>query len=627
MTKNNELVLVAISLVMLVAGWLTHLAGGPEALRLVLLSISAISASTRTFPEAIHILKSLRLDVDVLMFAAAIGAGTLGAYEEGAFLLFLFGAGSAGESLAMGKARSAIESLTRLAPDTVIKLDDDNRETLVKVDEIRAGDRVLIRPYDRIAVDSVIIQGGSAIDQSSITGESIPIEKSPDDEIFSGTQNGEGRLIVKVLRAAGESTLARIIKLVAEAQSQKSRTQLFTDKIESIYVPIVFVITLMLLTLPPLIGFQPQKFPDSIWRGWFYQAMAFLTAASPCALAIGTPAAVLCGIAKSAKIGVLIKGGAHLEALAAIKAIAMDKTGTLTTGHPTVNQIVTIESFDPDRALAIAASIEQHGNHPLGAAIVAAARSRKLQLPQADEVSQQAGLGMDAVIAGERYSVGKSSVAGPIEAWPTQMQEAYRAIVASGQALVAVSKNSQVIALLGLIDQPRESARSAISRFQENGVEEIAMLTGDHAMAAQMIAKNLGLGTVHADLHPEQKLDIIEKMSQRHGAVAMIGDGVNDAPALAKAHIGIAIGAAGTQVAMETADVVLMGNDLTRLADAMMLARRAKRIITQNMVIALGVICVVAPLSALGFTSLGIAVLLHEGSTIVVVLNGLRLLR
>jgi Cd2+/Zn2+-exporting ATPase len=625
--RNNELVLVAIAAITLLGGWITYMSDGPQWVRLSLLAISAICASTRTFPEAVSILLRFRLDVDVLMFAAAIGAASMGKFEEGAFLLFLFGLGSAGEHLAMGRARRAIEALTHLAPDTALRLDEAAQPHTVKADVLVSGDRILVRPFDRVAVDARIVEGVSELDQSSITGESVPVAKNIGDEIFSGTLNGEGKLIATVLRPVKDSTLARIVRMVEEAQESKSTTQRFTDRIEAFYVPIVFIVTLLIIVIPPLIGIVPRMDQTSLWRGWFYQAMGFLTAASPCALAIGTPAAVLCGVAKAARIGVLIKGGAHLESLARVTAVAMDKTGTLTSGKPTVAQIVTVSSIDADRVLAICAAIERHGNHPLGTAIVEAAKSRAIELPEADDVSQQAGVGMVGRIDRVAYAIGKVTLAGDVDRWPAALREAQERLVSEGCTLVVLTQDTRPVAIIGLLDQPRSSAKAAIDALHASGVKHIAMLTGDHAAAADSVAKSLGINSVHADLLPEQKLALIDSLTNEYGPVAMIGDGVNDAPALARAEVGIAIGAAGTQVAMETADVVLMGNDLTRLADALDLSHRARRIVIQNLVIALGVICIVAPLAAFGFATLGLAVLLHEGSTVVVVLNALRLLR
>lgn len=618
--RNDEIGLIVISGLLLLAGYLVYLFDGPQWGRIALLLGSAIAASTRTFPKALQILARFRVDVDVLMFAAAIGAAALGHYEDGALLLFLFGLGAAGEELSLGRARRAIESLATLAPDTAIRLDDADRETTVNADDLQPGDRILIRPFDRIAVDATVIDGASEVDQSSITGESIPVAKIVGQTLFSGTLNGEGRLIARVLRPTGESTLARIVRMVEQAQEQKGATQRFTDRVEAVYVPIVFLATLVLIVLPPLLT-------EVTWGIAFYRAMAFMIAASPCALAIGTPAAVLCGIARAARMGMLVKGGAHLESLARVKAIALDKTGTLTEGRPAVRDIVTAAGVTLDEALALAAAIEQDANHPLATAIVAAARDRKLPLPQASNIEQRAGQAIAGVIDGHTVAVGKRAEGGEDASWSNDLRQAAERLQAEGQTLVAVARDGVAIAVIGLIDQPRASASHAITALHAAGVEHIAILTGDHAAAARSIARAVGVTDIHADLLPEQKLQLIDDLSARYGPVAMVGDGVNDAPALARAHVGVAMGAAGTQVAMETADLVLMGHDLSRLADALHLAQRARRIIAENLVLALGVIAIVAPLAALGYAQLGVAVLLHEGSTCVVVLNALRLLR
>ncbi len=622
---------------LLLAGWGTHVLGGPDWLRVSLILLSVVLTSLRTFPEAIDRLKHFTLDVDVLMFAAAIGASSLGAFEEGALLLFLFGLGHAGEELATGRSRRAIEALTRLAPESAMRLDENGQGQLVKLDELAVGDRVRVKPFDRMPIDGEIIEGSSDVDESSLTGESVPISKSVAASVFAGTMNGAGMLVIKTTRLASDSTLARIIKLVEDAQSQKSPTQLFTDKIERFYVPSVMILTLLLIVVPPSFGWTSHKSPQHPWGGWFYQAMAFLTAASPCALAIGTPTAILCGIAHAAKIGVLIKGGAHLETLGKIRAIAFDKTGTLTTGKPTVDRIVAVDSISIADAMRLAAAVDQHTSHPFAASIVKAARERMPNaennghLPDVDDLIQIPGEGATGRVEGQRIGVGKSTLAGPIDRWPALLRESHQSMQNEGLATATVTREGLPVAVIGLLDKPREQAIATIKRLHEIGVTELSMLTGDHHAVAQTIATRLGIDHVHADLLPKQKLEIIDSLMKEHRYVAMIGDGVNDAPALAKASLGIAMGAAAghgaADVAIETADVVLMGQDIMRLADAIELARKARRVIAQNLIIALGVICVVAPIAALGFAGLGWAVVLHEGSTVVVVLNSLRILR
>lgn len=631
------LIPIGVGGLLLFGGWLTHWLGGPTWLRVSLLLASAVLTSLRTFPEAIHRLRHFTLDVDVLMFAAAIGASSLGHYEEGALLLFLFGLGHAGEELATGRSRRAIEALTQLAPESALRVNAEGQTQTVKLSELVVGDLVRVKPFDRMPIDGDVVEGNSDVDESSLTGESVPIAKSAGTSVFAGTMNGAGMLVIRTTRLASESTLSRIIKLVEDAQSQKSPTQLFTDRIERFYVPCVMIVTVLIIILPPLMGFPSRKSPEHPWGGWFYQAMAFLTAASPCALAIGTPTAILCGIAHAAKMGVLIKGGAHLETLGKIKAIAFDKTGTLTAGRPTVDRVVTIDSISVAEAIRLAAAVDQHTSHPFAASIVNAARTQMGKsennghLPDADELVQIPGEGVRGRVEGQLISVGKSTLGGSIDTWPAALRESHETMQREGLATATVVRDGDPVAVIGLLDKPRENAIATIRRLHEIGVRELSMLTGDHAAVAQTIASRLGIDVVHADLLPQHKLEIIDRLVQKHQYVAMIGDGVNDAPALAKASLGIAMGAAAghgaADVAIETADVVLMGQDLMRLADGIELARKSRRIIAQNLTIALGIIAVVAPLSALGFAGLGWAVTLHEGSTVVVVLNSLRLLR
>jgi Cd2+/Zn2+-exporting ATPase len=612
-----QLALVLLGGLFLVNGLLVHLLEGPHWLRLTLLALSALCTSTETFPEAISALRQRRLDVDVLMFVAAAGAAALGHYEEGAFLLFLFGLGAAGEHLALSRARRSIRALTEVAPEQATVLRDGEGERIVAVAQVRVGDRVLVRPFDRLPVDGRVESGASAVNQATLTGESTPVDKREGDEVFAGSINGEGRLIVEVTRPATDTTLARVIRMVEEAQASKSPTQLFTDKIERFYVPAVFVVTLALIALPPLLT-------EMTFGVAFYRAMAFLTAASPCALAIGTPAAILCGVARAAQIGVLLKGGAYLEALGKTRAIAFDKTGTLTRGRPAVVRVDPAEGLDEPGLLALAAAVESQVTHPLADAIVEEATARGITIEEALEVRQVSGTGASALVQGRRITVGK-----PGAGHPTPDERTRRAIedaMGQGMTAVVVADEARVLGLIGIADQLRDEAPRVLRSLHAMGIRHMTMLTGDHEAAAHAIAERVGLDAWNAGLLPEDKLRVIDELRARHGPVAMVGDGVNDAPALAKADIGIAMGAAGADVAMETADIVLMGSDLDHLPQAIGLSRFARRIITQNLVIALGVIAVVSPLAALGFAKLALAVLLHEGSTVVVVLNSLRLL-
>ncbi len=622
----HKLLMGLVGGILCAAAFITHRLDGPDTLRYLLVSASFIIAGWYTAIDTVLVLRRFQFDIDVLMFAAAIGAALLGHYEEGAFLLVLFALGGAGEELAMDKARRAIEALAELAPETATRLGDDDQETLVRVEELAIGDRVIVKPFERVPADGVVIRGISAIDESPLTGESVPVDKSPGQPVFAGTINGDGLLVAEVTRHAAESTLARIITLVNEAQTTKSPTQVFTDKVERYYVPLVLIGTLALILVPPLLGLRPRLMPETLWAGWFYQAMAFLTAASPCALAIGTPAAVLSGIARAARIGVLIKGGVHLENLGRVRVIAFDKTGTLTRGRPVVTDIATLDGLDESTVLALTAAVERSSSHPLASAIVHEAEHRKLTPLTATEATQLPGMGVRGIVDGRAVAAGRAEMIldGHPQAEP--IHAALARFAQEGKSTVAVTVDEKPAAVIALADRPRDNAADTIARLKRIGIRRVIMLTGDKHPVAQRIAADLGVDEFHAELLPEDKLDLVGRLRDRHGEIAMIGDGVNDAPALAAATVGIAMGGAGTDVALETADVALMADDLRKLPDAIGLSRFSRRIIAQNLTIALGVIGVLAPLAALGYAFLGVAVLFHEGSTIVVVLNSLRLL-
>ena len=613
---NRELLLVTISGFLLLAGIFSSAFGGHFAVRVSLLAASAALSSTSTFVAAIEVLRRFRVDVDVLMFVGAFGAAALGHYEEGAFLLFLFGLGSAGEALALDRAKRAIDALTDLAPDTADRIEPDGSTVRVPVAEIIVGDHVAVHPFSRVPVDGNVVHGQSAIDQSAVTGESIPLDKSEGDGVFAGTVNGEGELVVQVTKSAGESTLAKIMRMVEEAQSAKSPAERFTERIEHIYVPIVFVMTAAVIVLPPF--FQWEDWSVSVYRG-----IAFLVAASPCAVAIGTPAAILCGLGRSARLGVLMKGGAALESLGRMKAVALDKTGTITLGRPKVVEVIATGNVVPQEVIGLAAAVEQNVQHPLAQAIVLEAKSQSVVLPRTGAVRQIAGQGAVAEIGGLDIAVGRASM-GVVGVSATK---AVQQLATGGSTVVIVFRAGAAIGVIGLADQPRPEATAAVDDLYALGVRSVAMITGDHAGAAASVAAAVGIDDVRSDLLPEDKLAIIEELRREYGSVAMVGDGVNDAPALAAADVGVAMGAAGTDVAMETADVVLMGSDLQLLTDAVALSQACRRMIMQNLLIALSVICIVSPLAVVGIADLGPAVILHEGSTIVVVLNALRLLR
>ncbi len=621
MHERWELVLVGLAGVFLLIGWAGETFFGlPAAVALVFFLLSYMAGGYDISTHAIPGLFRGKFDTDVLMLAAAAGAAVLGEWAEGAFLLFLFGLGHAGEHYALDRARNAVNALGELMPSTArVKVDGQLVER--PVGHLRIDNVVFVPPGERIPVDGRVLNGNGTVDQSSITGESVPVYKKPGDEVFAGTINEDAGLDVKVTRLAKDNTLARVMKLVAEAQSQQSPSQRFAEKFTARFVPAVLIFVLLVIAVPPLLGWMPLR--DS-----FYTAMLLLVAASPCALALGTPASVLAGIAQAARNGVLIKGGAHLENLGGLKVMAFDKTGTLTHGKFKVIDIVPVNGYPADEVLALAASVEQGSNHPLARAVVEAAHEKGLPLKPAVDLVNFAGRGLRCTINGQVAKVGSINFFHDSPDLP--LDEAVRKIVSvmqtDGTTIMVVQQSNEFLGVIGLSDTVRLGIRPILNRLREIGMETLVMLTGDSEDVARNAGAELGVTDVRAGLLPEQKQSAIQELQKTVGRTAMVGDGVNDAPALASATVGIAMGGAGTAVALETADIALMGDDLTKLPFAVGLSRASRRIIRQNLGIALGVIGLLIVTSVLGVIELSWAVVLHEGSSVVVVLNALRLL-
>lgn len=574
-------------------------------------------------------------DIDQLMLVAAIGAAFIGHWSDAALLLVLFSLGHALEGYAMNRARTAIESLGELAPATARRKDNPNVE--VPVEDLQIRDVVIVRPNERIPADGAVISGESAVDESAITGESLPADKKPlassllessllqgieidalptDSRVFAGTLNGSSAIEVLVLRVAADSTLTRVVELVAEAETQISPTQRLTNRIVRVFVPSVLALVAFLIVVPPVLG---EAFSES-----FARAMAVLVAASPCALAIATPSAVLAAIARAARSGILVKGGGPLEALGSVKAVAFDKTGTLTMGEPALTDIRPIDGTTEAELLATALAVERSSDHPIARAITARASQLvdAAERLEAQDITSVTGKGINGVVEGDLVRVGSARLFD--EGVPPEIAEVLLQLEIDGRTTMVVHRGSRFLGVLGVMDTARAEAKDTIIALQRLGIETVVMLSGDNQRVASAVGIQVGISDARGGLLPADKVAVINELADA-GGVAMIGDGVNDAPALAAANVGIAMGAAGSDVALETADIALMADRLDRLPVAVDIARKASRTIKQNMFFSLGVVAVLIPMTIAG-VGISAAVIAHEGSTLVVVANALMLL-
>ncbi len=607
--------LVVVTLVALILGAALE-RSDPSSGVVTLLAVTAYIAGGAfgTKGALIHLFRDRKFDVDGLMILAALGAASVGAWVEGATLLFLFSLSNTLQTYAIGRSRRAIRSLYALYPEQAHVRRGDAVVT-VTLNELAVGDLVLIEPGERIPVDGLVLGGRSAVDQSPITGESVPVDKAPGDEVFAGTLNKQGALDVSVTKLAGESTLSRIVKLVEQAQENKAPTERALDRFEERYAVAIISFVALMIVIPPLllnVDFQTN----------FYRAMVLMTVASPCALAISVPASFIAAIASAARGGVLFKGGAYLESLADIKAVALDKTGTLTTGRPLVTSVVPMSGIDENQLLAWAASVEVRSEHPLAKAITDAAQARGLDFAEAGDFESVAGRGARGLIAGVDHWVASPLHLIQIAPIPTELEARLHELEAQGQTTVGVIRGDTWLGLIAMADGVRPESRAAIASLKARGIQT-AMLTGDNPRVANNIAASIGIDRVYAGLLPQDKASVIETLRAQYGQVAMVGDGVNDAPALALADLGVAMGAAGTDVALETADIVLMGDRIERLSEAIDLSRLARRVVKQNMTFAIGVMILLVIGTFVVSLPLPLGVLGHEGSTVIVVLNGL----
>ncbi|TVQ81407.1 MAG: heavy metal translocating P-type ATPase [Phycisphaeraceae bacterium] len=607
-------VLVVVCLVSAIVGWWLR----PSEWALLAFGIAYVSGGIGPTITALAMLGRARLSIDLLMIVAAIGAALIGEWLEGAVLLFLFSFSNTLEAYAMFRTTRSVQALMRLRPSEAVRI-EGGVEQRVAVEDLVIGDLLRIRPGELFPADGEVVEGTTEADEATITGESMPISKSPGSSVFAGTTNQRGTVVVGVTHAPGDTKLDKIIRLVQEAQADKPPTQRFVERWQQPYVLGVFVISAFVLALNWWI--LKQEFGHAL-----YHAMVILVAASPCAVIAASPSVVLSAIARAARKGVLFKRGAHVETLGEIRTFAFDKTGTITQGRPELTHIWTTDGVDEDRLLTLAASLEHFSEHHLGIPIVAEAQQRGLGLLDVRDFASHPGQGVSAIIDGERIAIGRETLFASLGfAIPaTVVDHAVQRRSLGETALIVVLPDQNTGAVIGVADSMRPDAPDSLAALRRLGIDRIVMLTGDHESIARTIGERIGADEVHADMMPEDKVREVKRLLDEHGRLVMVGDGVNDAPALASATIGIAMGGAGTEVALEVADVVLMRDDLSKLAFAVWLSRTARVRIRQNVAFALAMIGLLIVGSFFGLP-LWLAVLGHEGSTVLVVLNGLRI--
>ncbi len=619
--RDVHLLTLASSGVLLAAGYLLELGrfgsglGNPASWAFIAATVLGGWVTSR---RAWISLRALRLDINALMALAVVGALILGDFAEAATVIFLFSLGQLLESRALERTRRSVRDLVTLAP-ALARVRRHGRDVEVRLAEAVVGDTLIVRPGERVALDGVVVSGDSAVDEAPITGEAAPVDKAPGDRVFAGSLNASGLLEVEVTAAREDSTLARMIYLVEEAQAQRAPSQRLVDSFTRYYTPIVVVGAVLVAVVPPLVGL-------GTWHEWAYRSLVVLVASCPCALVISTPVAIVSAITRATRDGVLVKGGAHLETAARVRAIAFDKTGTLTCGRPEVTEVVPLGATDAERVSLLAAALESGSNHPIAQAVLRAVGP----LPQGMEVrglTDVAGRGLRARIDGTTYSIGSPAFAGSEGAMDDAIAARVEALEETGATVLVLFTDHSALGLIAVTDAVRPEAPGVVRRLLADGMEHAVMLTGDNERAATAVAALAGLTEHRARLLPEQKMDAVRELRSRYGTVAMLGDGVNDAPALALADLGVAMGAAGSDTALETADVALMAPDLHALPGFFDLGRRTVAVIRANVVFSVATKAAVLVLAVAGYAPLWLAVFADMGVSLLVTLNGLRLLR
>jgi Cd2+/Zn2+-exporting ATPase len=615
-TRQRLLVLSGASFA---AGLAASYLGVPGTLTWIPFVLSIGLGGVFTAQRALLSMGSGILDIYVLMVVAVIGAMALGEWSEAASVVFLFSLAQLLESRAMDRARGAIRALMDLAPAEAI-VRRNGGDVRVPVDDVIAGDTIVVRPGEKVPLDGRVFAGDSYVNQAPVTGESLPVEKGPGDEVFAGTINGRGALDVLVTRLRRDSTLARIIHLVERAQAQRAPSQAFVDRFARVYTPVVLVLAFVIALGPPLLA-------GASWSTWFYRSLVLLVISCPCALVISTPVSIVSALAAGARKGVLIKGGAHLEKMATIRCVAFDKTGTLTHGRLRVVDVLPVAGAKPSEVLQFAASLEMRSEHPIGQAIVAHAASVGIGPVAVEAFQALPGRGAEARLGSHALVVGSHRLFEERELCSPEMEAALDTLEAGGSSAVMVAAGGTAIGVIGVADEPREAARDAVALLRKQGVQHVVLLTGDREPTARALAESLDLDAYRAGLLPEDKVTAVEELRARYGALAMVGDGVNDAPALAAADVGIAMGVAGTDAALETADVALMADELSKIPYALRLSRATARNIHANIAFSIVLKSAFLILAVTGTATLWMAVAADMGASLVVIANALRLLR
>lgn len=622
--KKPANIRTAISAALLLIAWILSDRYGEEGLLPIsLYAASIIIGGFTLFIKGLRNLVALRFDMNTLMTVAILGATAIGEWGEGATVVFLFAISEALETYSMEKARQSISSLMDIAPKEAT-VRRNGQEMQIPVDDIQIGDIMLVKPGQKLAMDGEVVKGTSSINQAAITGESIPVTKSVGDEVFAGTLNEEGLLEVKVTKTVEDTTIAKIIHLVEEAQAERAPSQAFVDRFAKYYTPLIMLLALGVTVVPPL-------FFGGDWNKWVYEGLAILVVGCPCALVVSTPVAIVTAIGNAAQKGVLIKGGIHLEEAGSLSAIAFDKTGTLTQGVPVVTDWISLQNQKEKEYLAIAAAMEKGSQHPLASAIVRKVEEEQIPLEQweVEDFSSITGKGVKATVNGDEYYIGSPRLfeellpSGSIE----DLQTHIHTLQDQGKTVMVLGTKEQALLLIAVADEVRESSREAIKKLHALGIQKTIMLTGDNKATAHAIGRKLGISEVKGELLPKDKLEVIKKLKESGQKVAMVGDGVNDAPSLATANVGIAMGGAGTDTALETADIALMADDLEKLPFTIKLSRKALWIIKQNITFSLVIKLVALLLVIPGWLTLWIAIFADMGATLIVTLNGLRLLK